>query len=227
MTIPPYAPMIPTQVHEPFHRDGWIYEEKVDGWRILAYKDGSRVRLVSRTGVEHSKRFRGVAEAIGALPFDTLVLDGEVAIFDQQLRSRFDWLRGTPDELATPPSYIAFDVLYRAGTMSPSGRFEIGGCCLRTLSRDGGTYILPVRRLADNGLDAWAQVLGSGWEGYVAKDQLSPYRGGSRAPGSRSRRWGGRIQRIGSRGSGSQPALLHISSISFVGPNVSSKKIVS
>jgi ATP-dependent DNA ligase len=30
--------MIPTQVREPFHRDGWIYEEKVDGWRILAYK---------------------------------------------------------------------------------------------------------------------------------------------------------------------------------------------
>jgi ATP-dependent DNA ligase len=37
---------------------------------------------------------------------------------------------------------------------------------------------LPARRLAGNGLDAWAQVLGSGWEGYVAKDEQSPYRGG-------------------------------------------------
>jgi bifunctional non-homologous end joining protein LigD len=82
--------MIPTQVPEPFHRDGWIYEEKVDGWRILAYKDGTRVRLISRRGVEHSKRFRGIAEAVAALAFDNLVLDGEVAIFDQQLRSRFD-----------------------------------------------------------------------------------------------------------------------------------------
>jgi ATP-dependent DNA ligase len=36
--IPQYAPMIPTQV-EPFHRDGWVYEEKIDGWRLLAYKD--------------------------------------------------------------------------------------------------------------------------------------------------------------------------------------------
>jgi bifunctional non-homologous end joining protein LigD len=113
MVLPEYAPMIPTQVPEPFHRDGWVYEEKVDGWRILAYKDGNRVRLVSRTGVEHSKRFRGVAEAVARLPFDTLALDGEVAIFDQQLRSRFDWLRATPAELATPPIYIAFDVLYR------------------------------------------------------------------------------------------------------------------
>jgi ATP-dependent DNA ligase len=64
--VPSYAPMIPTQVPEPFHRDGWIYEEKVDGWRILAYNDGQRVRLVSRTGVEHSRRFRGVADAVAA-----------------------------------------------------------------------------------------------------------------------------------------------------------------
>jgi hypothetical protein len=34
--IPQYVPMIPTQVPEPFHRDGWVYEEKVDGPRILA-----------------------------------------------------------------------------------------------------------------------------------------------------------------------------------------------
>ena len=35
-----YAPMIPTLVAKPFHRDGFVYEEKVDGWRTLAYKDG-------------------------------------------------------------------------------------------------------------------------------------------------------------------------------------------
>ena len=86
------------QVKQPFHRDGWVYEEKVDGWRILAYKDGATVRLVSRTGVEHSKRFRGIAEAIAVLPDRILLLIGEITIFDEQLRSRFDWLRGTPDE---------------------------------------------------------------------------------------------------------------------------------
>jgi hypothetical protein len=42
----------------------------------------------------------------------------------------------------------------------------------------GSAYVLPARRLAEKGLDAWAQVLGLGFEGYVAKDQLSPYRGG-------------------------------------------------
>jgi ATP-dependent DNA ligase len=44
------VPMAPTLVREPFHRDGWVYEEKIDGWRILAYKAGDRVCLVSRNG---------------------------------------------------------------------------------------------------------------------------------------------------------------------------------
>jgi bifunctional non-homologous end joining protein LigD len=67
--------------------------EKVDGWRMLAYKDGERVRLVSRNGRDHTRRFADLAVAVAKLSARTLVLDGEVAIFDQQLRSRFDWLR--------------------------------------------------------------------------------------------------------------------------------------
>src|SRR5262249_54664303 len=86
-----YTPMAPRQVREPFHCDGWVYEEKVDGWRILAYKDGGRVRLISRNGRDHTRRFRDIA-AVAKLSARTLVLDGEVAIFDEKFRSRFDWL---------------------------------------------------------------------------------------------------------------------------------------
>ncbi len=81
-----YTPMTPTQVRELFHRDGWVYEEKVDGWRILAYKDKARVRLLSRSGRDHTRRFPDIAEAVSKLAGRTLVLDGEVAIFDQKLR---------------------------------------------------------------------------------------------------------------------------------------------
>jgi len=99
-----YLPMAPTLVREPFHRAGWIYEEKVDGWRMLACKEGARVRLVSRNGVDHTRRFHDIATAISKLSARTLVLDGEVAIFDEQLRSRFDWLREPdPEAVATPP----------------------------------------------------------------------------------------------------------------------------
>ena len=55
---PQYAPKIPTLVPDPFRRPGWIYEEKVDGWRIGAYKDGARVRLQRQNGVGHARRDR-------------------------------------------------------------------------------------------------------------------------------------------------------------------------
>jgi ATP-dependent DNA ligase len=53
---------------------------------MLAYKDGPRVRLVSRNGVDHTRRFGDVAAAVAKLSPRTLVLDGDVAIFDPQLR---------------------------------------------------------------------------------------------------------------------------------------------
>jgi hypothetical protein len=108
--------MAPRQLPAPFHRDGWVFEEKVDGYRMLAYKDGARVRLVSRTGVDHTRRYPEVVAAIARLKAAALVLDGELAIFDEQFRSRFDWLR-QPDAaaLATPPVLIAFDLLYVNG----------------------------------------------------------------------------------------------------------------
>ena len=74
----PLVPMAPSLVRPPFHRDGWAYEEKVDGWRMPAYKDGRRVRLISRNAVDHTARFRELAAAIAKLKPDTVVLDGEV-----------------------------------------------------------------------------------------------------------------------------------------------------
>src|SRR5215472_12525478 len=118
--------MAPTQVREPFHRDGWVYEEKVDGWRMLAYKDGHRVRLVSRNGRDHTRRYAGIAAAVAKLSARSLVLDGEVAIYDEKLRSRFDWLR-EPDAnaVATPPMFMVFDLLWTAAR-SPAGRCASG-----------------------------------------------------------------------------------------------------
>lgn len=42
--------MAATEVKRPFHHPGWVFEEKVDGWRVLAYKDPAGVRRVSRNG---------------------------------------------------------------------------------------------------------------------------------------------------------------------------------
>lgn len=86
--------MAATEVPRPFHHPGWVYEEKVDGWRVLAYKNTAGVRLVSRNRRDLNRRFPELAAAVAGLEPSTLVLDGEIAVFDRQLVSRFEWPRG-------------------------------------------------------------------------------------------------------------------------------------
>src|SRR4029450_12287900 len=94
--------------------------------------------------------------AVAALPGRTLVLDGEIAIFDRQLRSRFDWLREPdPDEVATPPLLMVFDLLYRSGRDQTKRPLRDRRARLEEVVA-GAERIFPVRRLASNGLVAWA-----------------------------------------------------------------------
>jgi bifunctional non-homologous end joining protein LigD len=164
-----------TQVATPFHRPGWIYEEKVDGYRMAAMKTDDGARLISRNGIHHSNRFPAFVQALTALSAAPFLIDGEIAIYDQALVSRFEWMRARPkDALATEPVYMVFDVL------------ELGGKDLRGMPLwqrrnmlealvTGQRAILPVRRLSSNGLKAWDQALHRGYEGIVGKDPESPY----------------------------------------------------
>ena len=58
-------PMLATLVDEPFDRPGWVYEEKYDGYRILAYKEGGAIHLLSRNDLDRTATFAEIAEAIG------------------------------------------------------------------------------------------------------------------------------------------------------------------
>ena len=122
--------MLATLVDEPFHRPGWVYEEKYDGYRILAYKEGDRVTLLSRNGKNRTETFADVAQAIATLPDAVLLLDGEVVAFDRKLVSRFQLLQ----QGEVPQVYAVFDCLYRNG-------------------KDLRGEPLPVRRAAARGSD--------------------------------------------------------------------------
>ena len=89
----------------------------------------------------------------------SLVLDGEIAIFDQELRSRFDWLREPDhDAIATPPMFMVFDLLHH-------DRRELTGRPLRERRSRledvvaDNDLVLSVRRLASDGMEAWKQVI--------------------------------------------------------------------
>jgi bifunctional non-homologous end joining protein LigD len=145
---------------------------------MVAHKAGAAVKLVSRQGIDHTRRYPDIVAAIRALEVQTLILEGEIAIFDQKLISRFEWLRhSSPPELATPPLFMAFDCLYYRGKDLRDRPLYVRRNVVEDIL-NGQDLVLPVRRLADDGLKAWQQVLERGYEGLVAKDPASLYRGG-------------------------------------------------
>ena len=171
-------PMLATLVGEPFNRAGWTYEEKYDGDRILAYKEGQRVRLLSRNEIDRTDRFPGIASAIRGLRPGTLLLDGEVVVFDNKSVSRFQLLqRGEGN-----PVYAVFDCLFQDGhdlRREPLSARQAVMEKVVVSSKD----LLIAHKLASNGVEAFRVARHHGYEGLVAKDLSSPYVAG------RSKKW--------------------------------------
>jgi bifunctional non-homologous end joining protein LigD len=163
-------PMLATLVPKPFDKPGWVYEEKYDGDRMLAYKQENRVRLVSRNGKDNTDRFRNIAAAIEKLQPVSLVLDGEVVVFDRKGVSRFQLLQQSKGE----PVYAVFDCLYADGRDLREQPLSARRQILEQMIPSSGT-LLRSRRLAANGLEAYKIARQRGYEGVVAKDGFSPY----------------------------------------------------
>src|SRR3954452_2746735 len=71
------VPCQPTLADRAPKADGWVHELKHDGFRILAFKDGDKVRLWSRNGRDWSSEFVCITGAMHALPFNRIMIDGE------------------------------------------------------------------------------------------------------------------------------------------------------
>jgi bifunctional non-homologous end joining protein LigD len=104
-----------------FTSDDWIFELKLDGYRLLAAKRGHEVLLLTRNGLDYTDVFPEIARAIKALPHDACILDGEVAVMDNQGKPSFARLqqRGRLKNsleigqaaVELPATFFAFDLL--------------------------------------------------------------------------------------------------------------------
>lgn len=167
-------PMLATLVKEPFHESGWVYEEKYDGYRILAYKEGPQVTLLSRNGKDRTAHFASVARAIQALPNKTLLLDGEVVAFDRRGLSRFQLLQNVAGDL----HYAVFDCLYVDGRDLRNEPLRSRRAALEQVIESCADKEAPIfcsARLAANGLEAYSIAKKRGFEGVLAKDESSRY----------------------------------------------------
>ena len=164
------SPMLATLVREPFHAPGWIYEEKYDGYRILAYKEGDRVTLLSRNGNDRTATYASVARAIQQLRIPAVLLDGEIVAFDRKHISRFQLLQVG----GSAATYAVFDCLYTPGRDLRAESLAIRRAAAES-AIDNMKSLMLSRRLPDNGLQAYKIAKRKGYEGLLAKDLSSPY----------------------------------------------------
>src|SRR4051812_20678055 len=116
--------MLLSTAPRPFSREGWLFELKYDGYRMLVMNDGASVRLVSRNGRDLSAAFPELLEDLQNLPPHT-VLDAELVVMDmhglprfQQLRRRALLVKPASIEHAAlhePAALFVFDLLMLKG----------------------------------------------------------------------------------------------------------------
>ena len=180
-------PMLAESADDAFTRDGWIFELKLDGYRLIAGKAHGEARLLTRNGNDYTEVFPEVARAIKALPLDNFVLDGEVVVLDAHGKPSFSRLqqRGR----LTSPVDVKRAAVELASTYYAFDLLALDGFDLRLLPlvkrkeflREVVPKLGPVRLLDHIERDGEAfleKVEAIGLEGIIAKKADAPYRAG-------------------------------------------------
>ena len=175
------SPMLATLTEERFSRDGWIFEPKFDGERCLTFKDGPKVKLLSRNQLSLNGSYPELVKACERQKPGSYVIDGEVVAFKGKITS-FEMLQGRMQTknatenlvLEIPIYYYIFDFIYYDGydlrSIPLNYRKEL---LSRALTFDGPLRFTP--HIAREGLDYYKQACRKGWEGVIAKRENSIY----------------------------------------------------
>ena len=104
-------------MEKPPEGDGWLHEIKFDGYRLMAAIEGESIRLLTRSGLDWTERFPGIAEAFENFPAKSALLDGEAIVEDENGVSSFSALQEALSERKTASAavFFAFDLLYLDG----------------------------------------------------------------------------------------------------------------
>jgi bifunctional non-homologous end joining protein LigD len=182
-------PQLATLTKDRFSDPSWIYERKLDGERILAFRDSSGVRLYTRNQRDVTSTFPEIAEALTVQQAGEYVADGEIVAFADgqthfsQLQQRLGQANPRPDLISKyPVFYYIFDLLFTGGRdIRARPQRERKRLLSETLS-----FSDPLRYTEHRGGDGeefWRQACRDGWEGLIAKRADAAYEGG------RTRNW--------------------------------------
>ncbi|MBA2689069.1 MAG: DNA ligase D [Gemmatimonadaceae bacterium] len=178
--------------------EGWTYEPKYDGIRVLAFATSDSVTLITRNGNDKSLQFPEVTSALKKLVAKVkrpLVLDGEIVAVNDGKPARFQELQNRMHvkeaaaidryQASAPTAFILFDMLMDgADVVVGEPWFERRALLEKRVGRHVSDRIQITPSTHDKGDAVLAEARANGWEGIIAKKVGSTYQ-----PGVRSRDW--------------------------------------
>src|SRR6266699_1000744 len=187
VTVAEAEPMLAETREQPFSKPGWLFELKLDGYRVRAGREQGEVRLLTRKGNDISAAFPELARALAALPFEGFILDAELVVPDeagrpsfQRLQNRVRVSRGLEvrrGAVETPAVLYVFDLLAFEGYDLRPLPLEKRKTLLEQIVPRVGP-IKYIEHFEKDGEALYEQVVKMGLEGIVAKKEDAPYRAG-------------------------------------------------
>jgi bifunctional non-homologous end joining protein LigD len=170
-------PCLPTKAPRPPSGDAWLHEIKHDGFRVIARKDGPRVKLYSRPGNDLTDRFPLIVEALARLRSRSCIIDGEAVACNENGLASFDLIRHhrTDDRVFL----YAFDLIELNGDDLRQDPLEVRKATLTSVVAKAGAGIRFNEHLDfDDGEAVFRHACKMGLEGIVSKRLGSRYRSG-------------------------------------------------
>lgn len=182
-------PQLATQVpkppgsDDPAERTGelWLHEIKFDGYRTMAHLADGEVRLITRGGIDWTKRYGDLPQAIAKLPCRDAIIDGEIVVLDAKGISRFALLQDALAEGAgSKLHFYAFDLLYLDGWDLRKAPLERRKALLSALLAGLGanSAIQFSDHVEGDGQGLYDQATELGLEGVVSKRATASYQSG-------------------------------------------------
>jgi bifunctional non-homologous end joining protein LigD len=190
--LPAFRAQLATLVERPPEGDQWLHEIKYDGYRIGCFVERGSARLESRNGQDWSAAYAEVVRAAAALPVQSALLDGELAVLLADGRTSFQGLQnaGRGGRLTGRLVYFVFDLLALDGrdlAPLPLERRKHELAALLARAGDAGGTLRYGEHVAGSGATVLAHACKLGLEGIVSKRRDLPYQPGRNASWQKSK----------------------------------------
>jgi bifunctional non-homologous end joining protein LigD len=169
-------PCLPTKAQEPPSGEAWLHEIKHDGFRVIARKDGNRVRLYSRPGNDLTYRFPFIVETVARLRPRSCIIDGEAVVCDSKGMVSFEHIRYRRHDASV--FLYAFDLIELNGDDLRREPLDTRKVTLASVLRRAAPGLRFNEHIEADGPTVFAHACKMGLEGIVSKRKTSTYRSG-------------------------------------------------